>query len=217
MRLSAPVREFDAQPPLSSELHNAVIASVRWAWSQLRIDRRIEPMTADEEPLTNEIEKLLNEVRGGRRRAKWLRLFGTVERSGQQRGSGTSYRQSPDLKFQPRALARGVTDLSAWGLFAECKVVGPKRHHAVDTWYCEQGVAKFADGRYAPRMSSGLMVAYVRDGRTPYATLHPLLKGVPLYVNETDEHLLTSRHDRTTLPHPCVAIELTHLWLDARS
>jgi hypothetical protein len=60
------------------------------------------------------------------------------------------------------------------------------------------------------------MVAYVRDGRTPHATLLPLLKGSPVYAHEADEHLLTSHHDRTTLPHPCVAIELTHLWLDAR-
>jgi hypothetical protein len=177
-------------------------------------------MTADEEPLTNEIEALLNEKHGGKRRAEMLRLFGRVERSGQHRASGESFRQSPDLMFQPKREPRGVTDLSAWGLFAECKIVGPKRHHAVETWYCEQGVGKFADGRYAPKMSSGLMVAYVQDGRTPHATLRPLLDGAFgnafIDEHEKDANLLTSHHDRSTLNPPCVTIELTHVWLDAR-
>jgi hypothetical protein len=215
------VRVSDAQPPISSDLRNAVIASIRWAWAQIRSDQQIKLMTVDEEQLTNKIEALLNEKRGGQRRASMLRLFGRVERSGQHRASGTSFRQTPDLMFQPRKEPREVTDLSAWGLFTECKVVSPKRNHAVDVWYCEQGVAKFADGRYAPKMSSGIMVAYVRDGRTPYSTLLPLLDDAfstaSVAPHETDMNILTSHHDRTTLTPPCVAIELTHLWLDARS
>lgn len=214
------MRVLDAQPPISDELRNAVIASLRWAWSQLRSDQKVEPMTSSEEQLTNAIEALLNEKRDGHRRAKMLHLFGTVARSGQHRASGTSFRQSPDLKFQPRREPRDVTDMSAWGLFAECKIVSTERHHAVDAWYCRKGVAKFADGLYAPKMSAGLMVAYVRDGRTPHATLQPLLEGAfgnaTLSAHEADANLLTSCHDRSTLSPPCVGIELTHLWLDAR-
>ncbi|HRI63480.1 MAG TPA: hypothetical protein PK156_04560 [Polyangium sp.] len=214
--LSHPVHVLPAQPDISESLRNAVITAFRWAWSRLREDTAVDPMFAEEEAITNEIENLLNQQRNGKRRASMLRLFNKVVRSGQQRSAGTSFRQSPDLTFQPKRVPPKVTHLGDWGLFAECKIIEPRSDHSPGV-YCETGVKKFADGRYAKCMTSGLMVAYVRDGRGPCATLKPLLVNSNVRADLENDDILYSLHDRSQLQQPCVAIELTHVWLDARA
>lgn len=215
-RLSQPVRVLPPQPDIPETLRTAVIAALRWAWSRLREETTVDPMKAGEEEITNELEDLLNQQPNGQRRARMLRLFGTVVRSGQQRAAGASFRQSPDLKFQPKNAPRDVTHIGEWGLFAECKIVEPTSNHSPGV-YCRNGVAKFADGRYAKCMAAGLMVAYVRDGRRPLATLKSLLVDAAVRAHATDLDLLYTAHDRSELEPACVAIELTHVWLDARA
>jgi hypothetical protein len=215
IRLSQSVSVVPPQPDIPETLRSAVIAALRWAWSRLREETTIDPMNAGEEEITNEIEDLLNQQPNGQRRAHMLRLFGKVVRSGQQRASGVSFRQSPDLTFQPKNAPREVTHLGDWGLFAECKIVEPTSDHSPGV-YCRDGVARFADGRYAKCMASGLMVAYVRDGRKPHATLKSLLQGAVARAHDTDIELLYTKHDRSNLVPACVGVELTHVWLDAR-
>ncbi|MBK9264622.1 MAG: hypothetical protein IPM54_33160 [Polyangiaceae bacterium] len=213
--LSHPVRVIPPQPDIPETLRTAVIDALRWAWSRLREETTVDPMNAGEEEITNEIEDLLNQQPKGRRRAHMLRLFGKVVRSGQQRSAGASFRQSPDLTFQPKSTPREVTHIGEWGLFAECKIVEPTSDHSPGV-YCRDGVARFVDGRYAKSMSSGLMVAYVRDGRHPFATLKSLLGNAIVRAHPTDIDLLYTIHDRSMVDPPCVTIELAHVWLDAR-
>lgn len=213
--LSHPVRVLPPQPDIPEPLRTAVIDALRWAWSRLREETTVDPMKAEEEEITNVIEDLLNQQPKGRRRARMLRLFGKVVRSGQQRATGDSFRQSPDLTFQPKNTPREVTHIGEWGLFAECKIVEPRSDHSPGV-YCRDGVERFVDGRYAKSMSSGMMVAYVRDGRRPFATLKSLLGNAAVRAHLTDIDLLYTVHDRSMLEPACVAIELTHVWLDAR-
>lgn len=217
--LSEPIRSLDPQPPISADLRNAVIAALRCAWSLLHKEKGVDPMLHDEEEITAALWALLNEKRNGCRRMQPLRLFKDVVRSGQYRAAQGSFKQQPDLRFQPRAEPRQVTDLGAWALFAECKIVGPASHHS-PTMYCQNGVDRFASGKYAPRMSTGVVVAYVRDGQLPFPTLKPLLAGAygnsTLRPHKTDARMIFSMHDRTALIPSCVSIEITHVWLDAR-
>jgi len=60
------------------------------------------------------------------------------------------------------------------GLFAECKPVDKK--HPIGQHYCDQGIRRFVIGDYAWAMRDGLLVAYVRDGRTIEKNLVPALK-----------------------------------------
>jgi len=214
--LSQPVHVLPPEPDIPEPLRIAVIAALRWAWSRVREETTVDPMIAGEEEITNEVEELLNQRRRGQRRARMLRLFTKVVRSGQQRAAaGGSFRQSPDLTFQPKSLPREVTHLGEWGLFAECKIVEPTSDHSPGV-YCREGVERFADGRYAKRMACGFMIAYVRDGRAPHGTLKLLLTNSTIRPHDTDINLLYTKHDRSKLEQACVDIELTHIWLDAQ-
>ena len=207
------------EPAISEPLRLAVIAAVRWAWALVRQQARVDPMADCEEAITNELDRLLNARDAGERLAPGLRLFETVHRSAQQRAAGPSFRQSPDLTFRPKGIPSGVIDQSAWALFAECKVIA--RPSCPPRLYCDDGVQRFADGRYAPKMANALMVAYVRDGSKPLPTLRPRLADRfgtrEVRAGTGDEWLAHSVHDRGGNPVPCVAIEIAHVWLDARS
>jgi hypothetical protein len=59
------------------------------------------------------------------------------------------------------------------GVFAECKPVD--NEHAVTVHYCDSGINRFVNGDYAWAMQEGLMIAYVRGGRTIESHLVPAL------------------------------------------
>ena len=50
------------------------------------------------------------------------------------------------------------------GLFAECKPVDDD--HRIGRHYCDGGIKRFVNGDYAWTMQEGMVVAYVRGGRT---------------------------------------------------
>lgn len=204
---------------MPDELFAAVVAALRWAWPLLRAETTIDPMTNEEEAISFEISRLLNQRIDGKRRASMLRLFETVQREAQHEGAN-KFRNKPDLTFRPKGMPHGVTNQDDWGVFVECKIIEGRRHDPRS--YCNQGLQKFADGRYAGRMSTGLMVAYGRDGRTPRSTLHRLLKKqkalstTRLRACGRIRDMARSTHDRSQLASPCVSVDVTHLWLDGR-
>lgn len=217
--LSQPVQSPPEEPSIPVPLRAVVIYALRWAWQHLRLETSIDPMTSTEEEVTDALEFLLNVRRNGRRRATMLRLFTTVERSGQHRSAGRSFRQTPDLTFRPKKEPRAVVQPADWGIFVECKIIGPLSNHSPRR-YCTHGVRRFVRGDYAPRMNHGLMVAYVRDDKIPAPALSVLLAEgyymVSSCAHETDDRLFGTIHDRGHLANPCSSINIDHLWLDAR-
>ena len=168
--------------------------------------------TGDEESITERLQSLLNERRGGQRVVPWLRDFETVTRSENQRTSDGRLGKKPDLTFRPPAYAT-VTSTTRWGWFVECKLVDGT---ASVTAYRDHGVKRFSSGEYAAWMPSGAMLAYVRDGSRPATTLHSALNGHvgtkrhgPGPTTDRSE----SEHDRSGLADPCVDVMLLHLWL----
>jgi hypothetical protein len=59
------------------------------------------------------------------------------------------------------------------GIFAECKPVDDD--HAIGMHYCDSGINRFVNGDYAWAMQEGMMIAYVRGGRTINTELTPAL------------------------------------------
>jgi hypothetical protein len=59
------------------------------------------------------------------------------------------------------------------GLFAECKPVDDD--HPIGSHYCDGGIRRFVNGDYAWAMQEGMVVAYVRGGRTISRNLAPAL------------------------------------------
>lgn len=58
-------------------------------------------------------------------------------------------------------------------LFAECKPVDDA--HLIGKHYCDGGIQRFVNGEYAWAMQEGMMIAYVRGGRTIDTHLAPVL------------------------------------------
>jgi hypothetical protein len=58
-------------------------------------------------------------------------------------------------------------------LFAECKPVDDA--HQIGRDYCDSGIQRFVNGEYAWAMQEGMMIAYVRGGRTINTHLAPVL------------------------------------------
>lgn len=202
----------DHEPDLAPEHKAAVLAALRWAWAELRRDHSKLIRSSDEESVTERLQFLLNDRAGGVRRASWLRDFETVTRSENQRTSDNRLQKKPDLTFRPPPHAR-VTNATRWGWFLECKIVDGG---ASVTAYRDNGVRRFTDGEYGAWMASGAMVAYVRDGSRPTATLTASLKGqlgTRRVAAGASDDLSESEHERTSLPNPCVDVTLTHIWL----
>lgn len=59
------------------------------------------------------------------------------------------------------------------GIFAECKPID--NDHPVGMHYCDSGIKRFINGDYAWAMQEGMLVAYVRGGRTINKDLAPVL------------------------------------------
>ncbi len=95
------------------------------------------------------------------------RSFEMVVRQGQWTNyDGTVTSKTPDLCFRlrhddepPRPV---IPEFDA--LFVECKPVDST--HPVGSKYCDDGLIRFVRGDYAWAMQEGMMLAYVRDGRT---------------------------------------------------
>jgi hypothetical protein len=130
-----------------------------------------------------------------RRCAPGLRSFETVNRGAKVVTADCRIEKMPDLVFRP-PVSRGVRNRSEWGYFVECKIVDGA---VTIRLYCDEGVARFVNGEYCARMPSGGMLAYVRDGSTPYASLQPRLSTAfetQSHVSQTEIDMSESLHSR---------------------
>lgn len=218
-RLGRPRRALPSEPDLSPAFKAAIEAALRWAWREVRSATPQIVQHGKEEDITEQMQRMLNEQdpATSRRRAPGLAGFETVDRGAKVTTADGRIEKAPDLVFRP-AVATGVRHRGDWGMFVECKIIGPERHHSPDE-YCAKGLAKFAIGEYSARMRSGGMVAYVRDGRLPFAALGPILQAMTATTVHQPGSVLNkcgTRHGRSSLPKPCVDITVSHLWLDAQ-
>jgi hypothetical protein len=207
---TAPLHE----PDLAPEYKEAVLAALRWAWSELQSDHPNLVRSGDEESVTEKLQFILNDRSGGTRRASWLRDFETVSRNENQRTADGRIQKRPDMTFRPPPNAK-VINATRWGWFVECKIIDGG---ASVTAYRDEGVRRFSDGEYAAWMESAAMLGYVRDGSRPAATLQTALTGrvgTRCHRPGASEDLSESEHTRGLLPNPCVDVTLTHLWLVA--
>jgi len=205
------------EPDISDVYKAAVEGALRWAWKRVR-EQWPEVVTGGrEEDITECMWRVLNEQGLDHRRlAPGMDSFETVSRGGKVSSVDGRNEKAPDLVFRP-IVAPGVRNRGDWGVFIECKIIGKESNHSPRR-YCEDGVARFARGEYAPYMPSATMLAYVRDGQLPHTALSSLLDST--YATQAHEAGATvdtskSRHGRGALPQQCIDITLTHLWLDA--
>ena len=135
----------------------------------------------------------------------------------------------PDLVFGIRHSGRQVYRRTQDGLFVECKPVDKK--HTVGAHYCNEGIIRFVEGKYAWCMLSGMMVGYCASGyevnpklsdalekstrikTTRGLTVCPHANAI-LFAQET----YISVHERDfcypETGEPAPDIELRHVWLN---
>lgn len=214
VRLARRVAALESEPDLSEYQKAAIVRAIRWGLEE--VSRRWPGVAAAgrEEELTAKLcDVLCEQDSAGKRRAPGLSLFETVVRGGKTEAASGRIEYQPDLTFRPIA-APSVRNRTRWGWFVECKVIDGASSVRL---YCKHGVQRFVDGRYAPRMPSAALLGYVRDERQAHPALSAALEdeyGCPIELPPRRRSwLIRSCHDRTKAQVPCVAIQLTHLWL----
>lgn len=217
-RLGLRRRRLPSEPDFAPVYKAAIEAALRWAWKEVRAGAPETVRSGHEEEITERVQRALNEQdpKTARRRAPGMEGFETVDRGAKVTTADGRIEKQPDLVFR-LVVGAGVRHRGDWGMFVECKIIDAEPNHSPDA-YCAKGLAKFVHGEYASRMGSGAMVAYVRDGRQPYATLSESLHSAYGTLSHKPDPTLTrsfSQHDRSQLANPCVDITMTHLWLDA--
>ena len=151
--------------------HRAVARAIQI----LREEQRVQLATVLEEELTHEIFAVLQDRLLVTREVDGFdpRRFGRIQCSPEVWNHDQSRRVVPDLVLIILKRDRLPILPSQDGLFVECKPVDGK--HAVGAHYCDKGICRFVDGGYASAMQDGLLVAYVRGGRTIARDLAPVL------------------------------------------
>ena len=159
------------------------------------------------------------------------RRFGRIQCGPEVRNHDGSRRVVPDLLIILLKRERYTILPSQDGLFVECKPVDGK--HAVGAHYCERGIRRFVDGEYAWAMQDGLMVGYVRGGRSVAKDLTPILleeqrharmgspnapSAIKVNASESTEPLQVTVHRRNFVwpggGGTATAIRLFHSWHD---
>ena len=153
-----------------------VIDAIHSAWSELPGYKYFKSPSFkpehfdDEDELSTKLVEILNDRltfnEGGDFRKE---MFQTVVRDGKQSSATlSSTEQMPDITFRMMAPAFGE-DADESALFVEAKLV-----NAIDGCreYVVNGLHRFVDGRYAPRMTVGMLLAYaVEDYCEPQSAL----------------------------------------------
>lgn len=132
--------------------------------------------------------------------------------------------QSPDLTFRLSNYPQGTTR-DGCALFVECKVLDNQKRNV--TYYVKKGVARFVDGKYAPYMPVGMMLAYVIGGQVLPSHLSRCFasskvaevqrvrpdKGVNTFsCIVPPPEVFYTEHVRPLVPQ-CSTMQLLHLWL----
>lgn len=207
-------------PPLPETTLQTIAETLSRAWTDLHIRHAETLRNSSEAEVTSLLEirlvALLDED------VCWEMLVRGISRGRECISyDGSHLEKKPDLSIH---LTGHRFDFP---LLIECKLVDRSRGKTVGL-YCSDGLMRFVRGEYAWMSAEAFMLAYVRDGSTVAATLHPHLAGnadsvtldLPIVVpGPTD--LAHSRHKRLFSylasagePGPIV---LWHLWLPTPS
>jgi hypothetical protein len=180
-----------------------------------------------EDALTTRLEECLNDIQSEPEHPSGFSasLFQAVVRDAAVTSyDDSSLKKRPDLTFRLVPVEPGLERSSHYGLFVECKIVGPR--HPVQI-YCDEGLRRFVSGEYAWAMPCGMMLGYAWKGFSIPDTLnHHLQTGTstglslrslpqPLPALAKSFPVFESAHSRTWLrdgkSHGDIAIY--HLWL----
>jgi hypothetical protein len=155
-----------AYPSWGSALIAMVDRALCAAWERVKKRHPALLQGADEDRITDQLKTELVAMRRRNEPAGFnANLFGVPTRDSKLRdAAGESIDKTPDLTVYPAQPRAGVADDQHDALFFECKVLDATRGL---TLYCNEGIRRFVDGRYAWRMPHAGMIAYVLKIKDP--------------------------------------------------
>lgn len=222
------------QGPIKSTLNKrairAIISAIQDAWGEIETFKYwksspFEPRHfADEDELSTKLMEILNYRLSNNAAVDEFRkeIFQTVVRDGKQSTASTrSIDQMPDLTFRMIQSAPGE-DRDESALFIEAKLIDEA---SGCRQYVVEGLYRFVSGKYAPRMTFGLMLGYATvdfdDATTHLSTYYrnatskeARLCRAKVVPSDIHSVCLASDHIRNK---PCAAdFRALHLWLIRR-
>lgn len=214
------------QTTLNKRAIKVIVAAIQEAWTEIETFRYWKSMSFDaqhyhdEDELTTKLAEILNDKLsngdGGPFRKE---TFQAVVRDGKQTtASVSSTEQMPDLTFRMiKRMAGEDCDESAF--FVETKLVDMK---GGCRQYVVEGLYRFVSGKYAPRMTAGLMLGYgtpsfstaekhLPDYFSKAKSPEAILCNATIVASDVSSECFASTHART-FPCPPDFLAL-HLWL----
>jgi hypothetical protein len=159
-------------PSWGSALIGMVDRALCIAWERVKTRHPALLQKADEDRITDQLKTELVAMRRNNEPPGFnSNLFGVPTRDSKLKdATGESIDKTPDLTVYPAEPRAGVADDQHDALFFECKVLDAKKGLAL---YCNEGIRRFVDGRYAWRMPHAGMIAYVlgKADRCPIKSL----------------------------------------------
>lgn len=180
--------QYDAFPPWNHGVIVVVEQAIRQAWRTMLRDHQAVLATRDEDRITDRLLDILVDMRtGGSVRGFTANFFSVPVRDAKLPDwLGVSIDKTPDITVYPARPRPGISHARHDALFLECKVLHDQRRLRQ---YCDEGIQRFLDGRYAWRMPHAHMVAYVFSAtdRQPESALATHFKrsraGSPVQTN----------------------------------
>lgn len=222
-QLAEPPVETLPYPPVSPLLLRAAEDAIAEAWRRflaLPVDlpslfkAHEDDITA---PLINELARMCREGFGAFRQDSFAAVVKSEEL---QDFSGKEVQKRPDIILRLVPNPTQVLEERYYAVFVEAKVLNRSAKKRIKR-YCSQGIARFCTGRYAWKMREGMLVAYVLDGSTLRAVLHPEI-ATPMvpraWPTPARAEIATTHHDRAwsyQAPNHGTpgSIALSHVWL----
>lgn len=159
---------YVSYPPFGSRHLRVIELAIRHAWEQMLADPVVAAklITDNEVDISHHLRTALNglrEHRTGKLDGYNCEVFERPQLGAEFLTPKGEIRK-PDLVFSLAGPPRpGVIDGMRDGIFVECKILDDGRSVSD---YCNHGLQRFVDGKYAAWMREGMMLAYVRNQKT---------------------------------------------------
>lgn len=214
------------QTTLNKRAIKVIVEAIQEAWAEIETFKYWKSIAFDtahyhdEDELTTKLAEILNDkLSNGSSSLFRKEKFQAVVRDAKQTtATGSSSEQMPDLTFRMIKTMPGE-DCDESAFFVEAKLVDAK---SGCRQYVVEGLHRFVSGKYAPRMSVGLMLGYgtpsFSDAQShlPHyfskATSPEAIQcKAPIIASDLDANCFASEHAR---PSPCPKEFIAlHLWL----
>jgi hypothetical protein len=208
-QLALLTRDRPEPVPVPPGILRRLAMAISAVWTEIAAEAAPVIAALSEPEITPLVAQKLNNLRDTDQ--QWRAIVSCVVVAPEMANVTADALKKPDLTFQ-------LTSGHANHPFAsECKLLDHKKRKTL-TLYRDEGMKRFIDGQYGWSHMEGFMIAFVRDGSTPIASLPTIIPaGVIAWDCPDGLERCSSMHGRSFNygnGNPMPDITLFHLWLE---